>query len=237
MAEREYWSGVMERETSETDSVAFLAVSLDAQGRPIPVVNTDPATGLFLGAGAGEDIEPFVRSYPVGLFVDGVGPLATNDAYASSAVWERFRRDPYHGPSVVWGREVNLLQLGLIRRVKQGNDARAEAALRRVVAAVRASGLEHNELWSYRIEEGRLLPTRYGTSSDIQLWTGTHLAVQYVLSRRAARLASELAMSSEAHHVIPSGARDLACARFEPSPGKIPRSARDDSGAPGLRLR
>ena len=51
------------------------------------------------------------------------------------------------------------------------------------VAAVQASGLEHNELWSYRIEDGRLLPTRYGTSSDIQLWNATNLAVQFVLSR------------------------------------------------------
>ena len=182
-AERAHWSGVLERETAETDSIAFLAVSLDARGRPIPVETTDPATGIFLGAAAEADLEPFVRSYPVGLFVDGLGPLATNDAYASSAVWERFRKDPYHGPRVVWGREVNLLQLGLARRAKEEGDPRAEKALRRVVAAVHASGLEHNELWSYRIEAGRLLPTRYGTSSDIQLWTGTHLAVQFELSR------------------------------------------------------
>jgi hypothetical protein len=48
---------------------------------------------------------------------------------------------------------------------------------------VRASGLEHSELWSYRIERGRLLPTRYGTGSDVQLWSSTDLAVQYMLSR------------------------------------------------------
>ena len=46
-----------------------------------------------------------------------------------------------------------------------------------------ASGLEHNELWSYRIEGGRLRPTRYGTTSDIQLWSGTNLAVQFALAR------------------------------------------------------
>jgi hypothetical protein len=48
---------------------------------------------------------------------------------------------------------------------------------------VSASGVEHSELWSYRIEEGRLLPTRYGTSSDVQLWSCTDLAVQFALSR------------------------------------------------------
>ena len=50
-----------------------------------------------------------------------------------------------------------------------------------------ASGLEHNELWSYRIENGRLLPTRYGTSSDIQLWSTTKLAVEFALSKLGRR--------------------------------------------------
>jgi hypothetical protein len=56
-------------------------------------------------------------------------------------------------------------------------------ALQRTLVAVKASGLEHNELWSYRIVDGRLLPTRYGNSSDVQLWSTTDLAVQFVLAR------------------------------------------------------
>ena len=143
------------------------------------------------------DIAPFVRTFPVALFADRLGPLVANDAYASPEIWERFRKDPYHGPRVVWGREVNLLFLGLANQIAGGFDAAGRpadpglrpylrslhGALRRTLAAVQASGLEHNELWSYRIEDGRLLPTRYGTSSDIQLWNGTDLAVQFVLSR------------------------------------------------------
>jgi hypothetical protein len=90
----------------------------------------------------------------------------------------------------VWGREVNLLLLGLSLRTGAAPDAdanpqarRASAALQATLDAVRASGLEHSELWSYRIEGGRLRPTRYGTSSDVQLWSSTDLAVQYLLSR------------------------------------------------------
>lgn len=56
-------------------------------------------------------------------------------------------------------------------------------ALRRTLAAVDASGLRHNELWSYHIQAGRLYPTRYGTSSDVQLWNATDLAVQFVLAQ------------------------------------------------------
>jgi hypothetical protein len=55
------------------------------------------------------------------------------------------------------------------------------SALRRTLGAVRSSGLEHNELWSFRIAGGRLQPVRYGTSSDVQLWNTTDLAVEHAL--------------------------------------------------------
>jgi hypothetical protein len=184
--ERGYWEQILRRAGEPRDTLRFLALALDAAGRPIPVVNTDPATGLFLGTFTSlADLAPFVRPYPVGLFADSLGPLVANDAYASRAIWERFQKDTYHGPRVVWGREVNLLLLALANTVADGAepDGRFADALRRTLAAVHASGLEHTELWSYRIEGGRLRPTRYGSGSDIQLWSGTSLAVQFALAR------------------------------------------------------
>ena len=170
------------------DSLTFLALALDSAGKPIPVVNTDPATGLFLGTfTAAADVEAFVRTYPMALLAAGVGPLVANDAYASRAVWERFRKDTYHGPRVVWGREVNLLLLGLADRVADDPAGPFREALDRTLEAVQASGLEYAELWSYRIEDGRLKPTRYGTTSDIQLWSSTGLAVQFALARLGLR--------------------------------------------------
>jgi hypothetical protein len=169
--------------------VSFLALSLDSAGTPIPVVNTDPATGLFLEYAVDpqavlRDVMPFVLQFPRGLFVPGVGPLVANDVYASREVWERFRADTYHGPRVVWGREVNLFLIGVANRISRGGDESAQLrdALRVTLEAVNASGLQHNELWSYEIKGGRLLPVRYGTSSDVQLWNTTNLVVQYVLS-------------------------------------------------------
>ena len=184
--EAAYWNRV--RGGPASDTLRFLALALDSAGTPIPVVNTDPATGLFLDPadyGKVEDVGPFVRRYPEGLFVAGLGPLVANDAYADPQVWQRFEQDRYHSPRVVWGREVNLLFLGLAGRIA-GDSAGAAPfrdALRHTRAAVDASGLRHNELWSYDIERGRLRPVRYGTSSDVQLWNSTDLAVQYVLSR------------------------------------------------------
>jgi hypothetical protein len=55
-------------------------------------------------------------------------------------------------------------------------------ALSRVRAAVDASGF-HSELWSYAVRDDRVVPVRYDTGSDIQLWSTTDLAVQFALSR------------------------------------------------------
>jgi len=210
-AEREVWEGVLRRDGSGPDTLRFLALSLDAAGRPIPVVNTDPAMALLVDSLAPEAVRgliaPIMAPYPVGLFVGGLGPLVANDAYAGRDVWEAFRHDAYHSPTVVWGRDVNVLLAGLARQAKsvrnaefgmrsrrtpvdsalrtphsaQSSDSALQAAADRILTAVDQSGLRYAELWSYDIQNGRLVPSRYGTSSDVQLWSLTDLAVQYLL--------------------------------------------------------
>lgn len=202
-AERAYWKGVLQANPIPRAGVEFLALSLDGSGRPIPVVNTDPATRLFLDSprapddSAVRDIRALLLAYPAGLYVAGLGPLVANDAYATPRVWENFRKDHYHSPRVVWGREVNLLILGLTKQINAAFNAQGvlrdpalepyvrdlSDALRRTLAAVESSGLKHAELWTYRIENGRLVPVRYPVSTDIQLWNLTDLAVQYELAR------------------------------------------------------
>ncbi|MCI0695150.1 hypothetical protein L0337_24470 [candidate division KSB1 bacterium] len=208
--ERNYWENVLAQSDAGEQSVEFLALSLDENGQPIPVANTDPATWLFLNDFTNEILKGqttaetvlrhlriFVKPYPVGLFVAGVGPLVANDAYASPEVWENFRRDEYHSPRTVWGREVNLLFLGLAKQIISAADSQGHlkdktldsyvrewrAILTKTLAAVEASGLKHNELWRYTITDSKLAPARYSTSSDIQLWNLTDLAVQFRLQR------------------------------------------------------
>ncbi|MFQ5627646.1 MAG: hypothetical protein ACE5I1_02705, partial [bacterium] len=208
--ERAFWKDAIAESAADQEGIAFLALSLDENGKPIPVANTDVATWLFL-ENATEDIlareiEPeevverlkiFVTPYPVGLFLQGVGPVVANDVYAAPRVWEDFKRELYHSPRVIWGREVNLLFLGLAKQILTAYDADGHlkdsslesyvqallTVLNKMFAAVEASGLKHNELWSYRIENGKLLPARYATTTDIQLWNLTDLGVQYLLDR------------------------------------------------------
>ena len=211
-AERRYWATRMTATRADTADLSFLALSLDAAGHPIAVANTDPATRLFLGSSEGpvsppdageaasvlRDVRLFARPYPVGLLVDRVGPAVVNDAYASPSAWRDFVRDTYHGPRVIWGREVNLFLLGAAHRIMaasangpdgwQPRDAslagyvtELRASLRAVRDAAEGSGF-HAELWSYAVEHGRVVPVRYGSGADVQLWSTTDLAVQFVLS-------------------------------------------------------
>ena len=179
--EANYWSAVVARNGVPNDTLRFPAVSLDSAGNPIPVMSTDPAMWLLLErqdtARENELLRPFLLPYPVGLFIDGVGLAVANDAYASPQVWDMFARDLYHSPRVVWGREVNILLAALATRNRPG-------AVDSVRSAVARSGLQYAELWSYKFEGGALRPVRYGSSSDVQLWTLTDLAVQYLLNSR-----------------------------------------------------
>ena len=194
-AERDYWMQLLASTRADRDSLTFLALALDGDARPIGVVNSDVATRLFLGeVPYGErpmddvmrDVRTFTRAYPVGLFIDRVGPVVANDAYAPPGVWPEFERDRYHGPRVVWGREVNLFLLGVANRLAAMGDRPEADELRAAIAkirdAVRASGFR-SELWSYEFRDGRPAPVRYGTGSDVQLWSTTDLAVEYALSK------------------------------------------------------
>jgi hypothetical protein len=179
--EQAHWDSVLSHMQFRLDTLRFPAVSLDSAGQPIPVMSTDPAMWLLLEEQPVERetelLRPFLLPYPVGLFIDGVGLTVANDAYASPQVWDMYARDLYHSPRVVWGREVNVLLAALARRNRPG-------AIDSVRSAVARSGLQYAELWSYKFEGGALRPVRYGSSSDVQLWTLTDLAVQYLLNSR-----------------------------------------------------
>lgn len=195
-AERAYWRAF----PPSGEGLEFLAIALDASGAPIGVANSDSATRLFLDGLMGtpsvtgaarealrRDVSLFGREYPEGLLIPAVGTVVANDAYAPPPIWRAFEDDAYHGPRVVWGREVNLFLLGVASHLPlMRNDAATAELLRttatRVRNAVSASGFR-SELWSYDFPNGRPQPVRYGSGGDVQLWSTTDLAVQYVWAR------------------------------------------------------
>ena len=208
--ERAFWSNLLDEQRGLPDTVAFLALSLDSTGKPIPVMNSDPSTGLFLesiddSSSARKEPSPyegelsmtFTLPYPLGLFIKGVGPVIANDAFAERSVWESFDNDLYHSSRVIWGREVNLFLLGACTRLLRDHrsagksslnpgpprDNHLRAALEAVRDAVNESGLKGSELWSYSVVGGKVVPVRYPASCDIQLWNLTDLAAQFELDQ------------------------------------------------------
>ena len=89
-----------------------------------------------------------------------------------------------------YGDVLRHTQCGVANRIQ---DASRDPALRAyvrelrasfdtVLTAARASGF-HSELWSYTVTGDRALPIRYGTGSDVQLWSTTDLAVDFAMSQ------------------------------------------------------
>jgi hypothetical protein len=154
--------------------ISFMALSLDETGKPIPVVNSDPATWLLLRDRrdmsvaardrARRDVRAFMRAYPVGLFVDRLGPLVANDAYASHRCGRRLKGTGTI-PRAWSGAEVNLFMLGLAKEISTSNDRayvnELRDALRRTSAAVEASGLKHNGVLELRNSGRTIEPIRY----------------------------------------------------------------------------
>jgi hypothetical protein len=208
--EKEYWKKILKNFRWTDSKINFIALSLDSVGRPIPVVNTDPAMFLFLENFTQKILEKkekpetiynlikmFTTRYPLGLFIHGVGPVVSNDAYSLPDVWEGFKLDAYHSPHTVWGREVNLFILGISSQILNAYDTRGKLkssalkeyvyvlreSLDKIVSAVEKSGLKESELWSYKISNGKIEAWRYSTASDIQLWNLTDLAAQFLLNQ------------------------------------------------------
>ncbi|MEL6823643.1 MAG: hypothetical protein AAFP70_17945, partial [Calditrichota bacterium] len=206
-SQRTYWQSILDKHTVEP--ISFLAVSLDQDGNAIPLINTDPATWLFLEDLTNQfanndsearqvftELKDIAKPFPTGLYIENVGLAVVNDAYATQKVWQDFADDIYHAPVTVWGREVNLFFLGLAKQIETAYDdgQLKDKSLRpyvkvlfellnRTNEAVLGSGLKYNELWSYKIDEGKLLPARYYNTSDMQLWNLTDIAVQFRLSQ------------------------------------------------------
>ena len=72
--------------------LAFYALSLDQQGNPIPVMNSDGGFALLFGTPPDDELQRIVtdvtRPFPTA--VTDAGMLIANPAYANQALWPKF---------------------------------------------------------------------------------------------------------------------------------------------------
>lgn len=173
------------------ESVRFRAVALDAQGRPIPVINSDEGFSLlFLDGDPAETArvaESLTRPFPAGLLTD-VGLVVADPAYANDEIEAKFDRNRYHG-TVIWSWQQAVLAAGLVRQLARTDlppSAREtiQRARAKLHAALSASdSMRGSELWSWSQTNGRYRLESFGQrqsdeteSNAAQLWSTVHLA-------------------------------------------------------------
>jgi hypothetical protein len=173
--------------------LVFHAISLDAQGHPVPIVNSDEGFALLFADPSPADLETYVtaamRPFPAGLMTD-IGLLVANAAQADAATQARFTPAAYHG-AVVWSWQQALFAAGLERQLARrdlpaatrATLTRAQARLWRAITATRAT--QSSELWSWAFGDGRYAVVPFGAgkqdvdeSNAAQLWSTVYLAVQ-----------------------------------------------------------
>lgn len=175
------------------NTASFHAISLDASGKPVPIVNSDEGFELLFGTPApptlGRDVASVIRPFPLGLMT-GAGMLVANPAFADTALQARFTNHAYHG-TVVWSWQQALFASGLERQLRrtdlpQSVRAHLLSAQQTLWQAIRVTrSMSNSELWSWRFEGGhyRIAPFgASGTDADesnaAQLWSSVYLAVK-----------------------------------------------------------
>ncbi|MDN7910086.1 hypothetical protein [Burkholderia cepacia] len=173
--------------------LAFYALSLDQQGNPIPVMNSDGGFALLFGTPPDDQLQRIVadvtRPFPTGLVTDA-GMLIANPAYASQALWPKFTSSAYHG-TVIWSWQQAMWVAGLDRQLARQDLSAATRTLlaqaRQTIWQVISNGrdMRTSEMWTWSYVNGKYQTDAFGTRSAdateanaAQLWSTTYLAIR-----------------------------------------------------------
>ncbi|MEQ8937036.1 MAG: hypothetical protein RIE56_14695 [Amphiplicatus sp.] len=172
--------------------VVFNAVALDAEGAPIPVLNSDESFLLAFSDpppdALARALNATFRPFPAGL-ISPAGLLVANAAYATQELQGDFSNSHYHG-AVVWSWQQALFASGLARQLQRndlsnalrGRLIQAERNLWRAINAGEA--VKTSELWSWSIKNGAFVIEPFGQrdadateANAAQLWSTVYLAL------------------------------------------------------------
>ncbi|WP_343611601.1 hypothetical protein [Novosphingobium sp.] len=172
--------------------VRYHALSLNADGSPVRMVNSDPGFDLMFGHPApallDRDVTAMMRPFPAGLMTD-IGLLVANAVYGTPEDKSRFTQSAYHG-LVVWSWQQALLAGGLDRQLKRTDlppKVRADLVADRKTlwTAIEAHrDMASSELWSWAFENGHYKVVAFGAgagdadeSNAAQLWSSAYLGL------------------------------------------------------------
>lgn len=184
-------------------SLTFNALSLDADGKPIPIMHSDDGFAmLFTQPAAAQlqrSIDAIMRPFPAGLMTP-VGLLVANPAFADRQTQARFGNSAYHG-TVIWSWQQAVLAAGLSRQLARDDLPpnlrpqlqHARAQLWKAIDATNA--LRSSELWTWSFANGGYRAEAFGQhdahadeSNAAQLWSTVYLSFrdgQWLGAKRA----------------------------------------------------
>jgi hypothetical protein len=178
-------------------AMTFHALSLDADGRAIPILNSDEGFRLLLTQPAPQElarsIRAIMRPFPAGLMTDA-GMLVANPALAGPELRNEFSRFAYHG-TVVWSWQQALMVAGIDRQLRRRDlpsALRAELlSARKAMWTVidRSAAMRTSELWSWSFAAGHYQVEPFGRpgadvdeSNAAQLWSTVFLGLPHATS-------------------------------------------------------
>ena len=174
--------------------LTFHALSLDAAGRPVPILNSDEGFRLLLTEPSADELERCVaaimRPFPAGLITDA-GMLVANPMLAGPDLRREFTRFAYHG-TVVWSWQQALMAAGFERQLRR-TDLPAESRERLLQARAtlwsaidRSRAMRTSELWSWSWSNGQYHIEPFGRpgadvdeSNAAQLWSTVYLGLPH----------------------------------------------------------
>jgi hypothetical protein len=173
--------------------VRFDALSLNADGTPVRVLNSDEGFDLLFGRPdiqrLATEVAALMRPFPAGLMT-GVGLLVADPVYAAPSLQPLFTPNAYHG-EVVWSWQQAVVAAGLARQLGRTDlppNVRAQlvAAQKTLWGVIEANkAVANSELWSWTIKGGRYQVAPFGAgaadadeANAAQLWSTVFLALK-----------------------------------------------------------
>lgn len=169
----------------------FLALSLNQNREPIPVINSD-SVFMLLDNRLSESalnvaVAPFTVNFPDGLS-SSAGYLINSTALASENYYTMLDNNQYHG-EVMWGWQQLMLNVALQKQLGQWitpptsklstkERKTLQQLLKNSIALqTKLSAWQTSELWTWKNESGNIVPRAFGegggdsTSNADQLWS------------------------------------------------------------------
>lgn len=170
-----------------TSPITYYAVSLNEDGTPVKVMNSDEGSYLMFGLPTDEELmfmaDRMILQFPYGL-KSPIGLLIANAAFAPPETQQYFTADHYHG-TLAWGREHAVMLFGLMHQLdrtdlQEVTQAKLQLALKSLWDLMEeTSAYQEAELWTWQPDgQGNMQYLAYGSkpshhtsANPIQTWS------------------------------------------------------------------